>query len=178
MDADVLKVFFGSSNEGKRVAERLAARLESYGSVESRVWTQGVFDIGTHVLDGLIQHASLTDFAILVLSPDDKVESRDVLSQAPRDNVIFELGLFIGAVGKNRTYMVQPEGTLLKLPSDLVGITQVRYNSERLDGDLNAALSPAALSIHDQIQKIGTREKSAAGSQRGPPIRIPHETSI
>lgn len=150
-------MFLGSSSEGKKVAERLAMRLESHGSVETKVWTQGVFDIGNHVLDDLIYQASTVDFAILVLSPDDSVESRDMRSQAPRDNVIFELGLFIGALGKNRTYMVQPEGTALKLPSDLAGITQVRYKADRLDGDLNSALSPAAISIHDRIIKIGAR---------------------
>jgi len=165
-----LRVFLGSSSEGKKVAERLAARLESHGSVETKVWTQGVFDIGTHVLDGLIQQASMTDFAILVLSPDDSVESRDVRSQAPRDNVIFELGLFIGALGKHRTYMVQPDGTLLKLPSDLAGITQVRYNAARLEGDLSSALGPAAISIHDQITKIGARKENIALGRPSPAI--------
>ena len=39
------------------------------------------------------------DFAILVLTADDLVASRDVLSTAPRDNVLFELGLFMGGLG-------------------------------------------------------------------------------
>lgn len=155
-------VFIGSSSEGKDVAERLAARLDNYGSVETKIWTQGVFDIGTHVLDGLIQQASTADFAILVLSPDDAVESREVRSQAPRDNVIFELGLFIGALGKDRTYMVQPDGAPLKLPSDLAGITQARYNPARSDGDLSSALNAAAISIRDQIRKTGPRETNSS----------------
>lgn len=159
---DVLKVFVGSSSEGKDVAERLAARLDARGSVEAKVWTLGVFDLGTHVLDGLIQQASTTDFAILVLSPDDRVESRDEQQQAPRDNVIFELGLFIGAIGKSRTYMVVPDGAPLKLPSDLAGITQVRYNAKRSDGDLNSALNPAAVDIHDQIKKLGSHKRDTA----------------
>jgi hypothetical protein len=162
---EVLKVFIGSSSEGRNVAERLGMRLEGQGSVEAKVWTQGVFDIGTHVLDGLIDQASTTDFAILVLSPDDGVESRDVHSQAPRDNVIFELGLFIGALGKDRTYMVQPDGVSLKLPSDLAGITQVRYNGARADKDLSSALGSAAISIHDQIKKMGARKENALPQQ-------------
>lgn len=117
----VPRVFIGSSTEGKDVAERLAARLDSNGSIETKVWTQSVFDVGGHVLDALILQASTVDFAVLVLRPDDFVESRDARSQAPRDNVVFELGLFIGALGKNRTYMVQPDGVDLKLPSDLAG---------------------------------------------------------
>ena len=100
-----------------------------------------------------------------MLSPDDEVESREVQSQAPRDNVIFELGLFIGALGRDRTYMVQPNGVSLKLPSDLAGITQVRYNGARVDKDLSSALSSAAISIHDQIMKIGARKEGAPPGQ-------------
>lgn len=159
------RVFIGSSSEGREVAERLALGLEDMGSIESVVWTQGVFDVGTHVLDGLIKQALTVDYAILVLSPDDDVESRDVLSQAPRDNVIFELGLFIGALGKNRTYMVHPNGISLKLPTDLAGITQARYSPIRSDGDLRSALRPAVITIADQIRKTGPRspDNRAAG---------------
>lgn len=156
----VSRVFIGSSNEGKEVAERLAVGLEDMGSIESLVWTQGVFDVGTHVLDGLIKQAAIVDYAILVLSPDDAVESRDVLSQAPRDNVIFELGLFIGALGKDRTYMVHPNGVSLKLPTDLAGITQARYTATRSDGNLRSALRPAVITIGDQIRKTGARRSS------------------
>ncbi|MGO4383371.1 TIR domain-containing protein [Specibacter sp. RAF43] len=157
-----MKVFIGSSSEGKRVADRLAMRLDDQGFVESKVWTQSVFEPGAHVLESLIQQASTTDFAVLVLGPDDRVDSRDVQSQAPRDNVVFELGLFIGALGKDRTYMVQPNGISLKLPSDLAGITQVRYDGQRRDNDLSSALGPAAIKIHDQIMKLGARK---GGSQ-------------
>ncbi len=160
-----LKVFIGSSSEGKDAAERLSARLDDRGSVETKVWNHGVFEIGSHVLDDLIKQTLESDFAILVLSPDDDVESRNVQFQAPRDNVIFELGLFIGALGKNRTYMVQPDGVDLKLPSDVAGITQVRYNGARTDKDLGSALNPAAIKIHDQITIIGPRPRSAPQNQ-------------
>lgn len=160
-DVKVLKVFIGSSAEGKDVADRLAALLDTRDNVESKVWALGVFDPGIHVLDGLIQQASTTDFAILVLSPDDRVESRDKQHEAPRDNVVFELGLFVGALGSARTYMVVPDGTPLKLPSDLDGITQVRYNAKRSDGELSTALNPAAIKIHDQIKKLGGRQQAA-----------------
>lgn len=150
------KVFLGSSSEGREVAVRLAALLETYG-IESSVWSQGVFDVGEHVLDGLVRKAKTVDFAILVLSPDDDVESRSAKTQAPRDNVVFELGLFIGALGKNRTYMVHPDGVSLKLPSDLAGITQARYRT-RSDNDVSAALSAVALQLSDRIRKLGPRD--------------------
>jgi hypothetical protein len=170
----VPRVFLGSSAEGKDVAERLAARLDRDGSIETKVWTQGVFDIGTHALDSLIRQAAISDFAVLVLSPDDSVESRDTLSQAPRDNVIFELGLFIGALGGDRTYMVQPDGVDLKLPSDLAGITQARYNGKRSDGDLDSALNGPTLIIRDRIKALGIRH---ASSSAGPSKPAPAEAA-
>lgn len=158
--------FLGSSSEGRDVAIRLAALLDDYG-IESSVWSQGVFDVGEHVLDGLVRKAKNVDFAILVLSPDDDVESRSARSQAPRDNVIFELGLFIGALGKDRTYMVHPEGISLKLPSDLAGITQARYRT-RSDNDVSAALRTVAIQLSDRIKKLGPR--IAASPHKGPEI--------
>jgi hypothetical protein len=152
----VPRIFIGSSSEGKDVAQRLAAHLDADGSAETKIWTHGVFDLGEHVLDGLIRQAQTSDFAVLVLGADDTVSSRDLVAQAPRDNVIFELGLFIGALGKDRTYMVQPHDLDLKLPSDMAGITQARYRL-RSDGDTTAALNPAAITIRDQVKKLGLR---------------------
>lgn len=169
-DVRVPRVFIGSSAEGKDVAERLAARLDSDGSIETKVWTQSVFDIGGHALDALIAQASGVDFAVLVLSEDDSVESRDKLSKAPRDNVIFELGLFIGALGKNRTYMVQADGIDLKLPTDLAGITQARYNAKRSDGDLSSALNGPTLIIRDRIKTLGVREVSSSADRSAPAL--------
>lgn len=160
----VSRIFIGSSSEGKDVAQRLAVHLDADGSAETNLWTHGVFDLGEHVLDGLIRQAQTSDFAVLVLSPDDIVSSRDAFAQAPRDNVIFELGLFIGALGKDRTYMVQPHDLDLKLPSDLAGITQARYRL-RSDGDITAALNPAAVTIRDQVKKLGLRSTTDTNSR-------------
>lgn len=154
----IARVFIGSSSEGRDIAERLAARLEMSGEIETKLWSQSVFGVGDYALDSLIAQASASDFAILVLSPDDSVESRATQSQAPRDNVVFELGLFVGALGRNRTYMVQPHGVDLKLPTDLAGITQARYHQTRSDGDLDSALLPATLQIRDRMKKVGTRQ--------------------
>ncbi len=59
---------------------------------------------------------------IMVLSPDDITTSRKLKSLAPRDNVIFELGLFMGSLGRERCYMVRQDNSQLKIPSDLLGI--------------------------------------------------------
>ena len=60
-----------------------------------RLWTDGVFVASQFPIIALEKQVREADFAILVLGPDDKVLSRNERSDAPRDNVILELGLFI-----------------------------------------------------------------------------------
>jgi Predicted nucleotide-binding protein containing TIR-like domain len=81
------------------------------------------------------------DFAILVLTPDDLVERRGAQGQQPRDNVLFERGLFMGRLGRERTFIVHGRGVELNLPSDLAGIQPATF-ARRGDGNLRAALGP------------------------------------
>lgn len=94
------RVFIGSSSEGKRVAEALQEGLLLDSEVD--MWNQGVFTPGQYALDSLTEQARKSDFAVLVATADDISESRGSTTPAPRDNVILELGLFIGALGRNR----------------------------------------------------------------------------
>lgn len=119
------------------------------------MWTQGSFLVGTYTLERLEQIAQATDFAVLVVTPDDVVESRGTLRRAARDNVIFELGLFIGAIGRQRTYIVAEHGDgQLKLPTDLDGLTWLPYK-RRSDGNGHAAVASAALSLAEAIRRLG-----------------------
>jgi len=68
-----------------------------------------------------------------VLSPDDRVFSRKKIAAAPRDNLIFELGLFMGATNRHRALFVTPTKRKIKLPSDLDGMTNIRYKLNKLD---------------------------------------------
>lgn len=127
---------------------------------ESTVWTHGVFRPGRHALSDLVDRARTVDFAIMVLGADDDVESRSEKAQAPRDNVVFELGLFMGALGPERTYMVLPAGVKLKLPTDLAGITHLPYPA-RADKNMAAALSGVVINIIDEIKLAGSRGETA-----------------
>jgi predicted nucleotide-binding protein len=120
-------LFVGSSSERYSVAEALAGLLPA-SAVEVQTWKMsGVFAPSGYTLPDLEVEAAKSDFAVLVLGPDDVVESRKLRQAAPRDNVILELGLFIGACKHERVFLLVEEGTDLKLPTDLVGITQLRY---------------------------------------------------
>jgi len=97
--------------------------LQLQGVALTTIWKDDVFGLGSSTLDSLMRALDEYDFAIIILSPDDMIESRNKNYASPRDNVLFELGLFMGRLGPSRTFIVHEKGVDLKLPSDLAGIT-------------------------------------------------------
>lgn len=151
-------VFIGSSSEGITVARNLHAQLQDSKIAEVVIWSQGVFGLGSGTLETLELEAPKHDFAILILTPDDMSLSRGRKHNAPRDNVLFELGLFIGAIGRRRTFIVASDAPRLKLPSDLAGITVAHFPEQaRKDGRLASALGSAVDKILDAIERNGRR---------------------
>jgi hypothetical protein len=73
----------------------------------------------------------------------------------PRDNIIFELGLFMGRLGRERTFIVRPASGPLKIPSDLAGIATAAFDWPRSDENYRAALGPACDLIRDVIRDLG-----------------------
>lgn len=147
------QVFIASSVEGLAVADAINANLdrETYPTL----WRTGTFRLGSYTLDDLVKKSSAVDFAVFVFTPDDVATIRDDAAQIVRDNVLFELGLFIGALGKERCYVVRPRGVDMHLPSDLIGITTADYANDRPDGDLASALNSACKLIKDEIARHG-----------------------
>ena len=90
-------VFVGSSSEGLRVAREIQFKLADVGEVE--LWDEGVFALGFGALESLVQALNRFDFAVFVLTPDDLTVSRGAPQNSARDNVLIELGLFIGRLG-------------------------------------------------------------------------------
>jgi CRP/FNR family transcriptional regulator, cyclic AMP receptor protein len=123
---EIPQLFIGSSAESAAVAHAIQAGL-AHERIEIKVWTTDVFGPSQFPIESLEERARQDDFAALVLGPDDRVTSRSARYLAPRDNVVLELGLFIGAFGHDRVFVVVPDGMDLKIPSDLLGLTQLRY---------------------------------------------------
>ncbi len=119
-------LFLGSSSEGLPIARALQLGLK-HDDFLVRVWTDHVFGASHFPIESLEIQLSESDFALLVLGPDDRVESRGHESDAPRDNTVLELGLFIGSLGRERAVIVSPRGLDLKIPSDLLGLTPLEY---------------------------------------------------
>ncbi len=124
-------LFIGSSRESLPVAEAIKDGLASM-PFSTYLWTDDIFTASKTNIESLESELERSDFAILVLGPDDKVFSRGKDAEAPRDNVLFELGLFMGALSRRRTFFVIPTGLNLKIPSDLLGVTPLQYDPGKL----------------------------------------------
>jgi Predicted nucleotide-binding protein containing TIR-like domain len=150
-------VFVGSSSEGLDIARNIQALLDN--DCEVKLWNQGVFGLTSGTLESLVLALDEFDFAILVLTPDDLTLRRGQGHQSARDNVLFELGLFMGGLGRQRTFIVYDRTTDLKLPSDLAGVTAATFKPHT-NGDLRAALGAPTTDILERVRKLGPRESA------------------
>lgn len=146
-------VFIGSSSEGKDVAQKI--RIQLCDCAEVVIWNEGPFGLGEGTLESLVEALNKFDYAILVLTPDDMVRSRGRASQSPRDNVLFECGLFMGHLGRHRTFIVYDRDKKIKIPSDFAGVTEATYRGNRDDHNLLAAIGEACDLIRDAINMRG-----------------------
>lgn len=120
------RIFIGSSTEGLPVANRIKDYFEP--DYECKIWNDGIFQYNDNFLDTLMKSASLFDFAFMVFSADDLSKVRDSFFETPRDNVMFEYGLFLGRVGNQRAFVIKDKK--VKILSDLLGITLADYETD------------------------------------------------
>src|SRR5206468_4313865 len=99
------RLFIGCFTEALSIAQEMQAGLKFTNAVVT-IWTNRVFGASGVTVNALLNEAEATDFALFVYSPDDKVTSRSADSDAPRDNVIFEMGIFLGVLGRERALML------------------------------------------------------------------------
>lgn len=148
------RLFIGSTVEALPTAREIQSAL-SHDAMVPTVWTDAVFGASTATIESLEKALEDSDFACLVITGDDVVQSRDKEFNAPRDNVVLELGLFMGRLGRGRTFMVRPRGDI-KIPTDLNGVTMLDY-AKGEERDLAARLGPACTAIRKAINALGPR---------------------
>src|SRR5690349_11549543 len=134
------RIFLGSSGQQEKLVQALTRGLQDIADVDP--WTT-VFNPGVSTLERLVELTREVDFAAFVFAQDDwtavnaEASPTDNAGQAsPRDNVVFEAGLFGGALGMRRTFILHAKGA--KLPTDLLGLTCVRYDGESADAEIDA----------------------------------------
>lgn len=147
-------LFVGSSSEGVRIAEAVQFKLHKSANV--RLWNEGLFGLGLGTLEGLAELLGNYDFAVLVATPDDVTESRGHKAASPRDNVLVELGMFVGRLGRERAFLLCDDSADLRLPSDLAGISMAMYPHEFAATEPISAVGPACTLVRQSIERLGS----------------------
>jgi len=149
------RVFIGSSSEGLDVARAIARGLKNDCLVVP--WTAGVFAASETYIESLEKAIDRVEFAVLVVTPDDIREKRKVITKVPRDNVVFEAGLFMGRLGRKRAFIVcDPKE--VELPTDLLGLSPISFDSKLDPSDLGIQLQGvASFEILDSIKQAPRR---------------------
>ena len=115
------KVFLGYAGKSEALALRISRFLtQECSGIEVIDW-QLHFEPGTVLIGNLFDVADSVDYAIMVATKDDissTVSSTNIFT--PRDNIIFEIGLFMGVIGMKNVIIIKEEG--VSLPSDWGGI--------------------------------------------------------
>ncbi|MFL1612038.1 TIR domain-containing protein [Acinetobacter baumannii] len=150
------KLFIISTVESLSIARDVKAQLD-HDDIDVTIWSDtSVFDGGDYTLEALERAVQESDFGLAILQDDDVTISRNIEQRAPRDNVIFELGLFMGLLTRKRTFIALPRGVDQKLASDLKGLTPFEYKiTSKNDYDV----SNLAHSLRKTINKLGKRDK-------------------
>ena len=141
---DKPRIFIGSSGKQVKLLQALTRGLQDVAHVEP--WTTSLTP-GTSTLERLVELAHGVDFAAFVFARDDWTTSPGPAASlspgtgqdSPRDNVVFEAGLFGGVLGMRRTFIVHSHGS--KLPTDLLGLICIRYDD---------AATPAEMKVLNQ----------------------------
>ncbi len=172
------RVFIGSSSEAGEERNWLQVQLYRKG-VLAEPWDQSIFEPSRSAWESLVDTVNKCDFGIFILTPDDEVDSTSGKSRRPRDNVILELGLFTGCLGRNRVFFLVPSDIEdLHLPTDLLGITYISYSAADFKELGEVALGPASTQIARAVKERACKPLSALFAQDLTPRAIEEVFSL
>jgi hypothetical protein len=146
------RIFLGSSTGQAKLLEEVARGLD--GVADCELWMT-TFNPGTTTLGRLIELTREVDFAAFVFAQDDWTAVNAAAAPpsgsgqaSPRDNVVFEAGLFGGVLGLRRTFILHASGA--KLPTDLLGLTCVRYDGSAAGEETQSICEKLARAIENE----------------------------
>ena len=155
------KLFIGSSKESINIAKQVKEYLikECSEWLEVSMWNEnGIFELNRSTLDNLKDFSRRYDYGVFIADADDKLWFRRKKYKVARDNVMFELGMFIGSLGLNRAFVLANDS--IKLPSDMNGGTTLFYHGKCLKNELLQILVANIVKTRDTY-RLGHRQSSA-----------------
>ncbi|MDF2962311.1 MAG: nucleotide-binding protein-like protein containing TIR-like domain [Paenibacillus sp.] len=156
------RVFIGSARESIPLVTAIHQQLSYYTEVTP--WSAGAFNANKYPMEDLEEQLGNNDFAVFVFSADDIVYMREQIYLSPRDNTVFEMGMFWGRLRRERVFFLVPNLIPLHknsinidefhIPSDLSGLTLLKYEI-RSDKNYAAAVNVACAEIIRRIEELG-----------------------
>src|SRR6266496_5086698 len=147
------RIFIGTPQESLKVGYAIQDNLSREATIT--VWSQNIFELSSNSLNDLLKALDNFDFGIFVFTPEDTTFIRNEKFNTVRDNLIFELGLFMGKLGKGRVFFVHPQNIEdYHLPTDLLGVKPGLYDDKREDDNLQAALAPFCNQVRERIKNF------------------------
>ncbi len=158
MNAETRRNVFISYGQDEETKATVAKFVENLGLTVTVLDEQPSNELT--VIENLEKYANDTGFAIALLTPDDvgalKDEADRQLNPRAHQNVIFELGYFIGKLNPNRVCLLYKEG--VELPSGIHDVVYVPMDSG--DGwklKLSQGMRNAGLSVEEFYTEIEER---------------------
>lgn len=159
---DYPRVFVISSSEGSEVARLVRRHLDQDDKIAVKVWDQGTFAVSDFALSSIEDAIEAADFTIAVVRADDSLVTRGRETKTARDNVHLEYGISVGRLGRDRSFLLVDVADDVKLPSDIAGITTLRYRSGRSKDDLDRSIAKTCDVARDKIEFAGVRRDRRA----------------
>jgi predicted nucleotide-binding protein len=185
----VRSLFIASATESLGTAEAIKRELSSYGVV-STVWNRA-FQLSRTNVENLETIAASVSGAIFLMGPDDVQISRGRVQFAGRDNVLLELGLFSGKLGRSHCVVVRPRLSEFRWPSDLDGLATVELSKAAFRGAglgqasafagapaMGREVRKASAELHAHFLRVGTHRWGQVRSDVGYFLRAIRDTYI
>lgn len=148
-------MFVISSSEGKDVARIVRQELDGE-KIHVHLWDRGTFTVSNYAMSSLEDAIEAADFAIVVVRGDDVLVTRETMAKVARDNVHLEYGIAVGKLGLKRAFLLVDAGDDVALPSDLDGLTTLRYRAQSKD-EMARTVAKACDAAREQMDYLGVR---------------------
>lgn len=158
-------LFIGSSAASLRIVDNFVTALSD--QVSCVPWNQvGTFNQeGTTTNFEAVRAAAFQfDFALFLVTQDDilymNADESSTRKHCARDNILFEIGLFLGAIGQERVFLAMRQTDCdMRIPSDLLGVTMPRFDFDESHREQSlASINATALGFKTAIARKGYLE--------------------
>lgn len=119
-------IFIVASKANLAMAREIQNRLAG-DNVSVTLWTDGTFHSAQTSVESLLTTLKGSDFAVLLTAPAASSGEPAARNGDDRDNLVFELGLFTGLLGRERTFVVKPRDEEIHIPTHLMGFAPLEY---------------------------------------------------